>query len=73
MARKYVYRGLGCNILPDERLWAVSGSDLVNDSAGVLEWCWDQKDAETVLELMQSSGEFSDLNAGPWLTHPNRY
>ncbi len=63
MARKYVYRGYGCNIRPDDKLWAITGEDIVGKAMGVLEWCWDQKDAETVLESMQTSGEFSNLKA----------
>lgn len=48
----YVYRGLPCSIVEDERLWCVSGED-VRGGSGVLEWCYDEADALEILTSMQ--------------------
>lgn len=61
--RKYRYRNYSCNIQPDDKLWCISGEDLVSGSEGVLEWAYDEKDANSVKELMLSSGEFNNLTA----------
>ncbi len=62
----YVYRNLPCSIAPDDQLWAVSGQD-VQGSGGVLEWCFDQVDAEQMLDEMKRFPErFKNLSAQPW-------
>jgi hypothetical protein len=65
--RKYKYRGYyPCSIQPDDRLWCITGKDSVTGAAGVLEWAYDQKDAEQRLAVMQASGEFSGLIVCKW-------
>jgi hypothetical protein len=64
--RKYKYRGYPCSIQPDDRLWCISGNDRVTGAGGVLEWAYDQRDAEQLLAVMQASGEFSELIACKW-------
>ena len=61
--RKYTYRNYPCTIQPDDRLWCITGKDTVTGSGGVLEWAYDQKDADQLLEVMQASGEFINLSA----------
>lgn len=63
----YVYRGLPCSIAEDERLWAVSGIDLLEGGQGVLEWCYDEEDARDVLASMQAHAHrFTCLEAAPY-------
>lgn len=60
---EYCYRGLPCNIQSDELLWSVSGQDKRGGS-GVLEWCYDQLDAEHVFNEMSRFPErFTHLRA----------
>lgn len=59
--RKYRYRNFPCTITSDEKLWCVSGRDIIDNSAGILEWCFDAMDAKEVFLLMQASGDFKDL------------
>lgn len=64
----YVYRGLGCDIASDDRLWAVNGHDLIHGGSGVLEWCYDEEDARRVLQTMQEhSYQFRELSATSYL------
>lgn len=64
----YTYRGLPCSIAPDRQLWAVSGQDRMDNSGGVLEWCYDMADAMEVLEKMaRHPGRFTNLSAQPFL------
>ena len=63
----YCYRNLPCSIAPDDELWAVSGEDQ-QGGGGVLEWCFDQADAEGVLqEMKRHSARFKNLKAQPWV------
>jgi hypothetical protein len=57
----YKYRGLPCNIVPDDQLWAVSGCD--GCGGGVLEWCMDEKDALRMLSKMEPFPQFKNLKA----------
>jgi len=66
MARKYRYRNYPCNIVPDDKLWEVSGLDLITGGGGVLEWCWDKEDAKHVYQSMKASGEFKSLSYSLW-------
>lgn len=64
---EYEYRGLPCSIVPDEYLWTVNGIDC-RGGAGVLEWCFDQADAEHRLELMQKdASRFTQLSASAFV------
>ena len=49
-------RGLPCSILPDDRLWCVVGGELDGKGGGILEWCYDQRDAEAVAATMRRAG-----------------
>lgn len=64
--RKYQYRNYPCNIASDDNLWCVSGEDKVSEASGVLEWAYNQQDANDVLALMQASSEFNNLTAMPY-------
>ena len=67
----YRYRGLPCSIEPDDKLWMVSGRDQLNGGGGVLEWCFDQTDAEERMALMARFPErFTMLDAAPFLSTP---
>lgn len=58
----YKYRNLPCNIQPDDKLWCVSGADLTTGASGVLEWCYNQGDADSVMEEMkEDAGRFIGL------------
>jgi hypothetical protein len=62
----YTYRGLPCNIAPDEELWMVGGHDKRGGS-GVLEWCYDEADARERLLMMQRYPErFINVKAEPY-------
>lgn len=67
---KYQYRSLPCNITTSKKLWCVCGAILKNGKitgGGVLEWCYDQADAEAILkEMKKFSWEFSNLVAKPY-------
>lgn len=66
--QEYLYRGLPCSIAPDEKLWTIAGSD-VRGGSGILEWCYDQEDAEAVLGQMKRFPErFKNLGAAPYLS-----
>lgn len=61
---RYRYRGLPCSIRSNDNLWCVSGRDLLNGGSGVLEWCYDEEDAEYRLSTMKRfSNQFADLLA----------
>lgn len=62
----YKYRGLPCNIQPDDLLWCVSGVDAEGGS-GVLEWCYSKEDAEDRLQIMAQHPRFRGLEAHPFL------
>lgn len=60
----YKYRNMGCDIAPDEELWCVTGSDTgPGRGTGVLEWCYDEKDAKEILAVMQLDPRFEGLSA----------
>lgn len=59
----YTYRGLPSNIVPDEKLWCVSGIDALNKSAGILEWCYNETDAKQLIKDMRASDQFCGLSA----------
>lgn len=64
----YQYRGLPCNIAPREQLWHVSGTDVLNGMSGVLEWCHDETDARSCLQMMQCTpAQFDNLSVGRFL------
>lgn len=64
----YECRGLPCSIAPDGELWCVSGADKLDNSGGVLEWCYDEEDAKEILQKMnQYPDRFSNLKAQSWL------
>ena len=67
MRKHYRYRNLPCNIVPDKRLWCVVGIDTETGGGGILEWCYDARDAEGLFHLMrQDHGRFVNLAIRPW-------
>lgn len=67
MKMTYKYRGLPCSIQPDGKLWCVSGADRVGNGAGILEWCYDKKDAKRLMKAMQKDkGRFIQLRVEPY-------
>lgn len=63
---QYVYRNLPCSIVSDDKLWCVSGSDAQGGS-GVLEWCYDESDAQDIFTSMKRFPErFKDLVMEKW-------
>lgn len=66
----YKFRGLPCSIQPDDKLWCICGGEK-NGSGGVLEWCYDEQDAETILKEMQKYPYFSNLHASSYLDPKN--
>lgn len=64
----YHYRHLPCSIASDEKLWCISGIDLRNSSSGVLEWCYDEHDAQSTLANMQKfKSRFANICANRFL------
>jgi hypothetical protein len=65
----YKFRNLPCNVRPDWLLWCVNGG--YRGGGGVLEWCYDQEDAERQLAMMQRHnalwGGFEHLSVGPYV------
>jgi hypothetical protein len=62
---RYRFRGLPCSIQPDDKLWCVSGHH--GSGGGVLEWCYDEEDAKSMLKYMRGFPEFKNLSAAPFL------
>jgi hypothetical protein len=59
----YRYRGLPFSVV--KHPWFVAGVDYENGSGGILEWCVDEEDAQTVLQQMQACGtRFGNLSIG---------
>lgn len=60
----YKYRGCPCNI-NNGNPWAISGIyynvEEQTREGGVLEWCYDRKDAERMLEYMKKFPGFVNL------------
>jgi hypothetical protein len=66
---EYIYRSYPCSITSDDKLWLVCGED-ARGGSGVLEWCYDAKDAHAVLEQMNRFPErFYNLSAEKWEPH----
>jgi hypothetical protein len=65
MSTKYKFRGLPCNIRPDDQLWCVVGRHETpkGSGGGVLEWCYDEDDAYRVMTEMSKYPSFSGLKA----------
>ena len=63
----YCMRGLPSSIARDEDLWCVNGRDHLNGGDGVLEWCYDEADATSLLaEMRKHPHQFKDLSAAPY-------
>lgn len=54
----YKYRSLPCTAGE----WSVCGFDSLRNGGGVLEWCFDQKDAEERIQMMKAYPQFQDLS-----------
>jgi hypothetical protein len=63
----YQYRGWPCNIAPDSELWTVSGTDYLDGSGGVLEWCASKEDANALITLMRQDGNRFKVSASKYL------
>lgn len=63
--KRYNMRGLPCNIVRDEDLWAVTGSFITEGGSGggVLEWCRSEQDAMGRLRMMEQDLTLSNLQA----------
>lgn len=68
MANRYNYRGLGMNIADDDTRWCIVGTDIANNSDGILEWCYDREDAQRRLSKMQRFSQFNNLQAMSYRT-----
>lgn len=66
----YKFRGLPCNIQPDENLWCVCGG-MKGGGGGVLEWCYDEQDANDILKEMQKYSYFVGLHASAFFDKYN--
>lgn len=63
----YVYRGYACDIAPTDQIWCVVGVDNNGGGSGVLEWCYDEEDAQFILRRMNHFPErFENLEARPF-------
>ena len=56
--KSYKYRSLPCTAGE----WSVCGFDSLRNGGGVLEWCFDQKDAEERIQMMKAYPQFQDLS-----------
>lgn len=56
--KTYEYRSLPCTAGD----WSVCGFDSLLNGGGVLEWCFDQKDAEERIKIMRAYPQFQDLS-----------
>ncbi len=63
---RYKPRNLPCNIAPDNQLWCITGG--CENGGGVLEWCYDEDDAQHRLKLMQADPRYTELKAEKWKT-----
>lgn len=61
---RYQYRNLPCNV--SDPCWFVQGDfrDPSGYGSGILEWCYDEQDAQNRLAIMQTYPEFSRLSIG---------
>ncbi len=65
---EYKLRNLPCTICPDDKLWTVCGNQKTENgiASGVLEWCYDQRDAETTKSMMKQDPNFTNLEVMKW-------
>ena len=56
---KYKFRGLPCNITTVDKLWYVAGS--FGSGGGILEWCYNEDDAKSVMKEMEKDPRFGNL------------
>jgi hypothetical protein len=65
---KYKWRNLPITKTKNEKggSWCVTGEIKDKSSAGVLEWCYSEDDAEMVKGVMEESGEFNHLQVELW-------
>jgi hypothetical protein len=61
---EYTFRNLPCNILPEDKIWCVTG--FYEGGCGILEWCHDKDDANERLQLMSFDKRFKELKAQPY-------
>jgi len=61
--KMYEYRNLPCNVVSASELWCVCGMDNAKKCVGILEWCYDKKDAKAVLVRMRKDVRFTELVA----------
>ncbi len=63
---RYV-RGLPCNIAPENDLWCIVGALIDEDGTpvggGILEWCYDETDANHLLSLIKDDPAYGNLRA----------
>ncbi len=65
----YKFRNLPCTILPASKIWAIGGTyypdypEKKSSESGILEWCYDEKDATSLLIEMNLDAGFSNLQA----------
>ena len=57
---KYKYRNLPCNI-SNWQPWSVAGHDTILGGGGVLEWCYDEADAQDRFQKMSLFAQFKNL------------
>ena len=62
----YRFRNLPCTIRPGGTVWCVSGA-YEDGTSGILEWCYDQDDAEYQKAKMDLHGGFSHLRTHPYV------
>ena len=62
IVRNYQFRNLPCTIV--ENPWYVEGVDYSGNGVGVLEYCYDQQDAEMLLNHMKTYPQFGQLSIG---------
>ena len=60
--KQYKYRSLPCTAGEWSAEWSVCGFDSLRNGGGVLEWCFDQKDAEERIQMMKAYPQFQDLS-----------
>lgn len=58
----YAYR----NLPRTAGTYYVQGQDTERNSAGILEWCRDARDARSRLTKMRQYNQFTDLSIGNW-------
>lgn len=68
---RYEFRNLPCNIVPKNQLWCVSGvyEDKKKNMSGggILEWCYNEEDANITLSQMKRDKRFSKLSASKYI------